>query len=177
LPEPTGIADAVEASTVTGLADERVDFDARFGLARGRLLRITASLVGAEDAEDVVQDTYVLGRRRFGQLRDPSAFEPWLTRIAVNLCFSRHRRGAQLRRLLPALLPPRRTHSDIGLRELVESLPPRERTVLVLHYGHGYQLDEIATLLDLTHTNVRSIIARTRKRLFAAWREAEGMDR
>jgi RNA polymerase sigma factor (sigma-70 family) len=56
-------------------------------------------------------------------------------------------------------------------------LPPRERTVLVLHYGHGYQLDEIATLLDLTHTNVRSIIARTRKRLFHAWRMAEGLDR
>jgi molybdate-binding protein len=30
----------------------------------------------------VVQDTYLLGRRRFDQLRDPSAFEPWLTRIA-----------------------------------------------------------------------------------------------
>jgi RNA polymerase sigma factor (sigma-70 family) len=177
LVEPTGIADVIEASTVTDETDARVDFDARFALARERLLRITASLVGPDEAEDVVQDTYVLGRRRFGQLRDASAFEPWLTRIAVNLCFSRHRRGAQLRRLLPALLPIRRAHSDVGLRELVEALPPRERTVLVLHYGHGYQLDEIATLLDLTHTNVRSIIARTRRRLFAAWRRAEGLDR
>ena len=175
--EPTGIADVIGASSVTEETDARVDFDARFELARGRLLRITASLVGPEEAEDVVQDTYVLARRRFAQLRDPSAFEPWLTRIAVNLCFSLHRRGAQLRRLLPALLPPRRSHSDVGLRELVEALPPRERTVLVLHYGHGYQLDEIATLLDLTHTNVRSIIARTRKRLFDAWRKAEGLDR
>ena len=32
-------------------------------------------------------------------------------------------------------------------------------------------------MLDLTHTNVRTIIARTRKRLFRAWREAEGPDR
>jgi len=175
--EPTGIGDVIEASSMTDATDERVDFDARFELARGRLHRITASLVGPDDAEDVVQDTYLLGRRRFDQLRNPSAFEPWLTRIAVNLCFSRHRRGAQLRRILPALLPSRRAHSDVGLRELVEALPPRERTVLVLHYGHGYQLDEIATLLDLTHTNVRSIIARTRKRLFDAWREAEGLDR
>jgi RNA polymerase sigma-70 factor (ECF subfamily) len=177
LPEQTGVADVIEASPVTDQTDERVDFDARFGLARGRLLRIAASLVGPDDAEDVVQDTYLLGRRRFDQLRDHSAFESWLTRIAVNLCFSRHRRGAQLRRLLPALLPQRHAHSDVGLRELVEALPPRERTVLVLHYGHGYQLAEIATLLDLTHTNVRSIIARTRKRLFDAWRKAEGLDR
>jgi DNA-directed RNA polymerase specialized sigma24 family protein len=46
-----------------------------------------------------------------------------------------------------------------------------------LHYGHGYRLEEIAVLLDLTHTNVRSIIARARKRLFASWRRAEEMDR
>jgi RNA polymerase sigma-70 factor (ECF subfamily) len=175
--EPAGTTDVIEASGVTDATDARADYDARFALARERLLRITASLVGADDAEDVVQDAYLLGRRRFDQLRDRSAFEPWLTRVAVNLCFGRHRRGKRLRELLPGLLPRMAASSDIGLRELVEGLPPRERTVLVLHYGHGYGLDEIATLLDLTHTNVRTIIARTRKRLYAAWRRAEGVDR
>ncbi|MEO7295551.1 MAG: RNA polymerase sigma factor [Candidatus Limnocylindria bacterium] len=175
--EPAGIADVIEASEVTDATDARAEFDARFAQARERLLRITASLVGADDAEDAVQDTYLLGRRRFDQLRDDTAFEPWVTRIAVNLCFGRHRREKRLRELLPALLPGRATASDIGLRELVEALPPRERTVLVMHYGHGYGLEEIATLLDLTHTNVRTILARTRKRLFVDWRKAEGLDR
>lgn len=110
-------------------------------------------------------------------MRDRAAFEPWVTRIAVNLCFGRHRRMKHLRELLPALLPRRTAASDIGLRELVEKLPPRERTVLVLHYGHGYRLEEIAVILDLTHTNVRTVIARTRKRLYADWRKAEGLDR
>jgi RNA polymerase sigma-70 factor (ECF subfamily) len=180
LPEPAGTADAfepIEALEVTEETDARADFDARFALARERLLRITGSLVGPQEADDVVHDTYLLGRQRYDQLRDPSAFEPWLTRIAVNQCFGRHRRTRRLRELLPALLPRKAAASDIGLRELVEQLPPRERTVLVLHYGHGYGLEEIAGMLDLTHTNVRTIIARTRKRLFAAWREAEGMDR
>lgn len=171
--EPAGTVDVIEAADMTDLRDRRGDFDARFAVARERLLRISASLVGALEAEDVVQDTFVLGRRRFEQLRDPSAFEPWLTRIAVNLCFSRHRRRSRLRELLPALLPGRAPPTDLGLRDLVEQLPARERTVLVLHYGHGYGLEEIAGLLDLTHTNVRTIIARTRKRLYAAWREAE----
>lgn len=172
--EPASPGDVVEASPVT---DARADFDARFALARERLLRITTSLVGEADAEDVVQDAYMLARRRFDQLRDDAAFEPWLTRIAVNLAFSHHRRSKRLRELLPALIPGRAASPDIGLRELVERLPPRERTVLVLHYGHGYRLEEIATLLDLTHTNVRTIIARTRKRLHAAWLRAEGLER
>jgi RNA polymerase sigma-70 factor, ECF subfamily len=178
--EPGGTADAfevIDGSDVSEATDAREGFDARFAPARDRLLRITGSLVGADEAEDVVQDTYLLGRARFGQLREHTAFEPWITRIAVNVCYSRHRRTKRLRQLLPALLPTRRAGSDVGLREMIEQLPPRDRTVLVLHYGHGYRLEEIATLLDLTHTNVRSIIARTRKRLFAAWRRAEGMDR
>lgn len=171
--EPAGTAEVIEADEVN---DARADFDARFALARDRLVRIAASLVGMEEAEDVVQDAYLLGRRRSEQLRDPSAFDAWVTRIAVNLCFGRHRRHKKLRELLPALLPRKASTSDVGLRELIEKLPPRERTVLVLHYGHGYGLEEIAALLDLTHTNVRTIIARTRKRLYLAWSRAEGLD-
>ena len=169
-------ADAFESIEADDVTDALVDFDAQFADARHRLLRITASLVGAEEAEDVVHDTYLLGRRRSDQLRDRSAYESWITRIAVNLCYSRHRRTKRLRGLLPALLPARGSSRDIGLRELVEALPPRERTVLVLHYGHGYRLEEIAMLLGLTHTNVRTILARTRKRLFKDWRRAEGLD-
>lgn len=178
--QPGGAADAfevIDGSDVTEATDARVTFDARFAAARDRLLRITASLVGADEAEDVVHDTYLLGRQRHDQLREQTAFEPWITRIAVNVCYSRHRRTKRLRQLLPSLLPMRAPGPDVGLRDLIEQLPPRERTVLVLHYGHGYRLEEIATILDLTHTNVRSIIARTRKRLFAAWRRAEGLDR
>ncbi|MGI8829231.1 MAG: RNA polymerase sigma factor [Candidatus Limnocylindria bacterium] len=177
MPEPAGATDVIETSELTDATEARADFDARFAMARERLLRITASLVGATDAEDVVQDTYLLGRTGFDQLRDGAAFEPWITRIAVNVCFGRHRRMKRLRELLPALLPRKAPASDIGLRELVEKLPPRERTVLVLHYGHGYRLEEIAAILDLTHTNVRTVIARTRKRLYTAWRRAEGLDR
>jgi RNA polymerase sigma factor (sigma-70 family) len=151
------------------------ELDERFGLLRPRLLRIAGSLVGPEEADDVVHDTYLAARRRLPQLRVPDALEAWLTSITVNTAFSRHRRRKQLRHLLPQLhwSQERRPGRDLALRDLVEALPPRERTILVLHYGHGYRLEEIAALLDLTHTNVRTIIARTRKRLFIAWRESD----
>ena len=44
--EPAGTADVIEASAVTDATDARADYDARFALARERLLRITASLIG-----------------------------------------------------------------------------------------------------------------------------------
>lgn len=151
-------------------------FDQRFMLVRPRLLAICTGLVGRDSAEDVVHDTYEKGRRRFAQLRDDEAFEAWITRIAVNQCKDLRRRQNLARARLPALLRPQRTASpDVALTELIERLPPRERTVLVLHYGHGYGLHEIAGLLAMSHTNVRTVIARTRHRLAEQW--LEGMAR
>ena len=165
---------------VIGLSEERSEpkdaraaFDERFAHARDRLLRICRSLVGAESAEDVVQDTYLLARDRVTQLRDPSSFDAWVNRIAVNRCYGLRRRGLHLERLLPGLVRPRPPESDLGLRELIERLPARQRTILVLHYGHGYSLREIAELLDLTHDNVRAIVVRTRRRLFSDWKAAD----
>ena len=153
-------------------AEPAVDFDVRFAAVRRRLTRICVGLVGAE-AEDVVQDTYLAARDRFRNLRDPAAFDAWVIRIAVNRCMDRHRRGSRIESLGTRERSPSASQRDVGLRELIERLPPRERTTVVLHYGYGYQLDEIGRLLDLSHTNVRTIIARARQRLLRAWREAE----
>ena len=45
--------------------------------------------------------------------------------------------------------------------------------VVVLHYGHGYRLEEVADLLGLTAVNARTILFRARRRLGQALREAE----
>ena len=160
------------------LADARpvtagpVDLEAAFERARPRLLAIGRSLVGAGGAEDVVQDTYLVARERIGQLRDPAAVEAWLARIAIHRCYRQRQRRMHLDRLLPWL---HRTpsSSSLELRELIERLPVRERTVLVLHYGHGYSLVEIGQLLEITHVNARAIISRARRRLVTAWLESE----
>jgi RNA polymerase sigma-70 factor, ECF subfamily len=146
--------------------DDAAAFDARFAAARDRLVRICAGMVGADAADDVVQDTYLRARARFGQLREIDLFEAWLTRIALNLCVNRHRSERRLRDLLPFLgSRSRAADRDLGLRELIERLPARERTLVVLHYGHGYRFEEIARITGLTEVNARSIVFRARRRL------------
>lgn len=150
-------------------------FDERFAAVRNRVLHICIGLVGADQAEDVVHDAYLRARARFGQLRDPDLFDAWVCRAAINLCYTRHHDRARLRDRLPLLAQPRRAtaETDVGLRELIERLAPRERTIVVLHYGHGYRLEEIAALLDLTPVNARTILYRARRRLGQQLREAE----
>jgi RNA polymerase sigma-70 factor (ECF subfamily) len=165
----------VVADARTGPAAREIpEFDRRFESVRPRLLAICRGLLGADAAEDVVQDTYIRARERHDQLRDPASFEAWLARMAVNLCFNRHRARRALATLLPKLhRSAPSVQPDIALRELIEALPPRERTLIVLHNGHGYRLHEMAALLDLTPTNARTILFRARARLGKALREAE----
>ncbi|MBW3577906.1 MAG: hypothetical protein KY462_09250 [Actinobacteria bacterium] len=50
------------------------------------------------EAQDAVQDAFLVVVRHVGSLRAPEAFTPWLQRIVRNVCLAR------LRRRTPALV-------------------------------------------------------------------------
>ena len=160
-------------STASDLRHRLHVLDEHFEQLRPRLVGICRSIAG-DAAEDAVHDAYLQARRSIDQLRDVEAIDGWLTTIALRQCITRHRRARRLRDRLADLLPkPSPPVPDIGLRQLVEGLPIRSRAVLVLHHGYGYTLLEVAEILGLTHTNVRSIAARARRRLMDQLREAD----
>jgi RNA polymerase sigma factor (sigma-70 family) len=149
-------------------------FDDRFAAVRPRLLSICRGLVGPALAEDLVHDTYLRGRGKIHQLRDPGLFDAWIARIAINLCFNSHRRSRRLQaREIDAATAPRVPERDLALVELIEQLAPRERTVIVLHYGHGYPVADIARFVGVSDVNARTILFRARMRLGDRLREAE----
>jgi RNA polymerase sigma-70 factor (ECF subfamily) len=158
--------DVARARTDPASGAHRTEFQERFATARPRLTAVLRAVVGRTDAEDLVQETYVRASERLDQLRDPDRFEAWLVRIALNEAMSLHRRRRSERhRLRRAPHDVGAPATDLGLRELVERLDPRERAIVVLHYGYGYRMNEIATLLGLSQINVRTLAHRARRRL------------
>jgi RNA polymerase sigma-70 factor (ECF subfamily) len=157
-----------QAIAIEPVRDAALAFDERFAEARPRLVAICRGLVG-DDAEDVVHDTYLRARTRLAQVREPASLEAWLTAVAVRECYARHRRRRRLAEILAAVRhSPPAPVSDPGLRELVEALPPRDRTIVVLHYGHGLSLEGIARLLGEKPATTRSVLFRARARLRAS---------
>ncbi|MGH2418398.1 MAG: RNA polymerase sigma factor [Candidatus Limnocylindria bacterium] len=151
----------------------RVEFDDRFEGMRRRLTAVCIALAGADDAADLVQETYLRASDRLHQLRDPELLEAWVVRIAMNEAKSLTRRARRERERLPDLRAAGRAEGpDTALRELVERLPPRHRAVIVLHYAYGYRLGEVATLLGLSTINVRSLAFRARRTLRKQLEEA-----
>jgi RNA polymerase sigma factor (sigma-70 family) len=165
-PDHLPAVDAAESARITPepLHHARETYDLRFAELRNYLVAVCRSLIG-DDAEDVVQDTYLIGRARLPQLRNADSIHSWLTAIAINECYRRHRRRQRLSELLAAFRPAESEPSDPDLRAAVQALPFRDRTVVVLHYGHGLSLEEIGQLLGTPPATIRSVLFRVRQRL------------
>lgn len=140
-------------------------FEARFHEIRPRLAAICTAIAGADDAQDLVHETYLRAMERLHQLRDSTLFEAWVVRIALNEAKTvvRNRRRFVGRPAEPG--QPRAASPDAGLRQLVQQLPPNEPAVIVLHYAYGYRMREIGRLLNLSEINVRTLAFRARRRL------------
>lgn len=157
--------------------------------ARPRLEAIAYRLLGsANDAEDVVQDTYLRWQAADRELIGTP--EAWLTKVLTNLCLNRltsarARRETYVGQWLPEpvlagdrMLGPSETAEQresvsIAMLTLLERLAARERVVYVLREAFGHTHAEIAELLDLTEANCQQIFRRARQHLAADRRRVE----
>lgn len=120
-------------------------------------------------AEDLVHDAFVRCVGRFGHLRAHEAFEAYLRRTIVNLHTSRLRRvrvereylakeAARQGRAASATLPDVAGREDMWRR--LQTLPPRQRAVLVLRYYEDLSERETADALRCSLAAVKSLTAR-----------------
>jgi RNA polymerase sigma-70 factor (ECF subfamily) len=110
-----------------------------------------------EDAEDLVQESFIAAWRGLGSLRDPATFGSWIASIARNAARKR-RRGTLKLVPLDENLPAEGTEPAIdGARALaaIRSLPEAYRETLLLRLVEGMSGPEIAERTGLTHGSVR----------------------
>jgi RNA polymerase sigma-70 factor (ECF subfamily) len=150
-------------------SDRRLEFEAAVHLDGARLLGLAFSILrDAGDAEDAVQETMVRAWRAWDSVSDPERRGAWLTRICINHCLHRRRRAAG-RWLLSsdadgqvpeAVASPSFDERDLDIDRACRRLTAQQRTVITLHYHHGYGLDECADLMGCRPGTVRSHLAR-----------------
>lgn len=127
------------------------------------MYRIAAAIVGAADAWDLTQETFVVGWEQLPRLRDVRAFRSWIRRICVNRSrnWLRHsHRQAGLASLEDEEgRAAERLHASRGFEAAAEArivledaflrLPPDQRAVLALHYSMGLSIAETAEAIGV----------------------------
>ncbi|RUL88296.1 sigma-70 family RNA polymerase sigma factor [Tautonia sociabilis] len=145
------------------------------------LLRLTGS---AEDAQDLLQESFLRAYKKLGRFRGGSSFYTWLYRLAVNLALSHRRRRKGPVRLSelrgegaaplepPAdptrsdpTLPAEQAEREAIIQAALDALAPDHRAVVVLKEFDGLRYEEIAATLGVPVGTVRSRLHRARREL------------
>ena len=138
-----------------------------------------------EDAEDVVQETFVRAYRQLSRFEARSNFATWLYRIGFNCAIDYmrarpHRESAESHETLERLTPGSDAPGiddlvyagEIGTRvqEALNALSTQERAAFLMRHYHGCSIEEICTALDLKTNAAKHSIFRAVKKMRVALR-------
>jgi RNA polymerase sigma factor (sigma-70 family) len=123
----------------------------------------------AEDAEDVLQETFFELCRSINQFRGEGSLWGWIRTIASSKALMRLRRNKyrDADELEDEISPTRKedTHLRMDLESALERLPETSRAVVWLHDVEGYTHEEIAEMMGKTVSFSKSQLARAHVRL------------
>ncbi len=121
------------------------------------------------EALDAVQETWIGVINGLNKLQSPSMFVPWLFRILTYKCIDGVRKKQTQERLLKnANVKPETSeiHNESeSLSKAVERLPDEHKVVIMLRFGQGLQIGQIAAILNIPEGTVQSRLHRALARL------------
>lgn len=170
-----------------GAADRSLrEFDRLYREHVDRMFRLAQRLCGhADDARDLVQETFLNAYRRFDQFRGEAQVSTWLYRIASRACLRmrRKRKGEPARELsLDEFIPTSEGELRLqipiqglspeealekkelkrALNQAIQKLPAKYRLVLVLRDMEGLSAKEVGDIMGLNERAVKSRLHRAR---------------
>ena len=137
-----------------------------------------AYLHNMDDAEDVLQNTFVQYLRAEPIFENSAHEKAWLLRVAINL--SKNKLNSVWYKRTDALTeayPCAELDDELAcVWDAVRSLPPKYREPIHLFYHEGYSTAEIAEILETKEATVRSLLHRGRGMLKDILQEAYDFD-
>ena len=159
-------------------------FELLYQLHSARVYALCLRMTGnPAEAEDLLQDTFVMVFRKIRTFRGDSAFSTWLHRVAINLALMLRRKKASTETSLLETGDPETGHPGhleqlavadpfltgsldrLHLQRAMQKLRPFQKLVVVLHDIQGYKHTEIAKMMDWSVGNSKSRLHRARARL------------
>ncbi len=145
-----------------------------------RLYNLAYRMTGtAADAEDLVQEMFLLAHRKLGSFKGESSLGTWLYRLGVNLTVdwlrSRQHRNAKATaslddekergQRLPSVPTNEMTLTRLELERAIATLPESYRSAFVLHDVEGFGHAEIGSMLGIAEGTSKALVHKARVRL------------
>lgn len=124
-----------------------------------------------EDAQDMLQETFIDCFRNIDNFRFESTFGMWLKRILINHCINQIRKkkvDISYYEVLPEPAVNEDIEIELNTAEIfrnIEKLPAGYRIILTLYLLEGYDHSEISQILGITESTSKSQYSRAREKL------------
>jgi RNA polymerase sigma-70 factor (ECF subfamily) len=165
---------------------DRLAFAELVELYKDKLYNLGYRMMGNRtEAEDVAQEAFLRAYANLSKYNPNHKFSTWIYRIATNLCIDRMRKkkadfsldaeldgveGGDMYSRLPS--PERtpeqqlvRTETQEEVQAAIAALPENYRAAVILKYLHDMSLQEIADILEVPVSTVKTRIHRGREAL------------
>ncbi len=133
-----------------------------------------------EDAEELVQDTFLKAFQKLNTFKSKSKFSTWLYRIAYNLAISKSRKKVikteRFDDYINEIIDYESIFNELEYTELkerqkliktaIEELPEMDALLITLFYLNNLTIDEIYEITGLNKSNIKVRLYRARKKLF-----------
>lgn len=121
-----------------------------------------------QQAEDNLQDAFMMIFKKIGQYKDSGSFEGWLKRIVINTALQKYRKQAVFEIIREDQIKEPEIEIDEDavsvdyLLSLIHQLPDRYRQVFNLYVLDGFSHREVAQMLNISQGTSKSNLARAR---------------
>ena len=129
------------------------------------------------EAEDIMQDSFLTAFTRLDKLKDNERFGAWLKRIVVNNSIGHYHKNQKMNtqdinEVLYKIEDDSSTEltdtSDVSMSHIklvINSLKENYAIALNLHLIEGYDYEELAEIMNISHGNSRTLISRAKSQL------------
>ena len=141
--------------------------------------RFVRRLIGSNDADDIVQDTFIALYSNLERIDPPEKLLPFIYRVARNRCYDALRKGRRHQIMsLDAIAEPRsmsafsypedQTHWRMMMEQVllaVELLTEPQRQTLILYCEEAFSIQEVAEIMNTSPGTVKSRLYYARQTL------------
>ena len=126
-------------------------------------------LENTEDAEDIVQNSFIIVLKSIKNFRNESKFSTWLFTIVYRECLKQLKSNNRKIEYIPQFIEYEEEEAyisnDYKLEELLKVLKPNEYTVITLFYLKEKSINDIANITSLSKVNIKVLLHRGRLKM------------
>ena len=147
------------------------DFIKIYHLLKNDILRLAFSYTkNISDAEDITQEVFIKLYENFSKFKTEEHLKKWCIKVTINKCKNLFLSSWKKKICYLNEKNENKNYTNFPVKKdevlnAILELPPKYRIIIILYYYNGYKIHEIAELLKMKETTIKTRLKRAKSKL------------